>query len=249
MYLGITTPKHNRLSKTRRHVRDLAPSVFGLTFDGAEGVTSYVGFVPGDSVIFDLPIIEKAMVPQKDKAENATKEKDATDNITNAREELKFGLTDIFKQQSQASHGVRAVEHVSTIEQQVAFLFGVDLGTFASSATWYPLAGSPKLEAVDEDVPESPSCLVLVSDQELAIGQAVQMMKWCGVKLCHFPDFNHRDSNDAAMVKPLFRLAIEMIGKCATGPFGQGTWRKSVCEAAGMLLTDTCAMQTYVNRK
>ena len=240
---AVTRTKTKRLAKTRRHVRDMNPETIGLTFDGAEGVTSFIGFIPGASLIFDLPIIEKALLPQKDKPEGTICDREADGEIQRARNELKFGLKDVFKNQGQAAHGVRAIEHVSTIEQQINFLFACDLSTFASNATWYNLAGAPKVEAKDVCVPQSPTCLVLVTDQELAIGQAVQMMKWCGLKVCHFPDFNHRDSNDAGMVKPIFRMVIETIGKCATGPFGQGTWRKSVCEAATMLLSDTRALK------
>ena len=80
--------------------------------------------------------------------------------------------------------------------------------------------------------------LVVVSDQDLVIGQACQVLKWSGIRLASFPDFNHRDSNDAALVPPTFRVIVEVLGKCATGPFGQGFWRKSVIEAGNMLLRD-----------
>ena len=84
---------------------------------------------------------------------------------------------------------------------------------------------------------------MLVTDQDRSVALASGTLRWLGCRLVHHVDFNHRDDNDASVVPNSLQTTLNVLGKCATGPFGQGKWRKYVVESARILSDDESAVR------
>ena len=216
----------------------------GFAFDSAEEITIFIGFECRSGLVWDMPPVEKATLPidlppplQDPASSEAVREPGG------ATLKQKIGKIEVTKT-NKSARGSAATETLCTIEQQVHFLFEEGFKLFAPKTEWFQLAGPPALNRnpgpASKDVPDT---LVLVSDQDRSLALAIGTMRWIGGRVVHHCDFNHRDDNDAKVAPNALKMALNVLGRCATGPFGAGKWRKYVVESASILSADHQAMK------
>ena len=73
----------------------------------------------------------------------------------------------------------------------------------------------------------------------------MQAIRWMGIRVIWHPDHNHRDHNDLNTAGATLRLPIEVLGRCATGPFKTGLWHKALLDAANRLMEDEDMLAEY----
>ena len=224
-----------RLGKVVARARSVRRSSIGFSLDGADNMNVFIAFVPGTNEIWDMPILEKSAIAPTSGAEDVG-EMNAT--ISGAVDSLLSMAADrALAKPVRTKRGLRSLELVHMIDQQYELLFKCNLHACGALNKWMLNAGTPDVDSCASPVRgDSPNMISLVSDQGFDIVFAVQALKWAGVRCVWIPDHNHRDDNDAKASGASVRIPIEMIGKCAVGPFGMGLWHKSVLEVASRLL-------------
>ena len=215
--------------------RDL--SALGLAFDSADNVTLFVAFLPGTCTIWDLPPIEKCTLPigEQEQAEPAGGSARDDDLRGLVAEGLNLRAP---KSTPTSKRGLKSIELLQMIEQQVRMLYKCTFMQFAHQAHWHVATGGPLVTlSPSAPNPDLPRTLVIVTDQGGDIQLTCALLKHIGIRCIPIADHNHRDDNDAKCTTEL-RIAIEMISKCTYGPYHTGVWFKSMNEAAACILAD-----------
>ena len=216
--------------------------------DGWEGITAYVGNNPLSSQVWDMPCIEKATLPPPPTARRI--EDDRSAEGYNAVQSLEERIKHMeAPKPAGKSRGTVSIEFIATIEQQTFLLFNTGLQIFASTQMWPGALGEPQLKASEarSSLSQAPKTLVLCSDQEQSQLLATQAAAWAGLRIVHRYDFNHHDHNDMVKIAPKpLGLVLSILGKCATGPFKNGTWRKVILDTADVLCADEVTLSKYV---
>ena len=233
-----------RLDKILQTVPFLKSTCLGFAFDSAEEITIFVGFESRRGIVWDMPCVGKASMPIDLPSEmQSPPTEEGRAQIGGARLKEKIGKITVPKV-NKSARGSAATETICTIEQQVEFLYDGGLKLFAPKNKWATHAGPPALQKSQETDPQSvPDTLVLVSDQDRSLALATGALRWIGCRVIHHCDFNHRDDNDAKLVPFSLKMALNVLGRCSTGPFGTGKWRKYVVESAVILSADEPALK------
>ena len=225
------------MSKILRYANEHTRASIGFTCDTAENVTVFGAFIPGSNAYLDLPCIPKASLPDTGYIhEPKTK-------VTGSQDESFERLLDpgvnVAKTAVKSKRGYRSIELLRLICQQMKLMFGVSLETFFAKEEWYHKSrmGFYLKSTKPYDEPGL-NIMSLTADQGNDIVMACQLSRHVGLRLVYVPDHNHRDNNDANFTSPSVSLCIELIGKVANGPFGQGAWFSSILETAQLLVED-----------
>ena len=107
--------------------------------------------------------------------------------------------------------GLRSIELLRMIDQQLVLLFGSKLDIFGSKCKWFKNGGFPSITMSSANprviTGARPSVLSLVTDQGADIGLCTQQCQCLGLRFVNFYDSNHRDDNDSvACAPPLLKI-------------------------------------------
>ena len=216
----------------------------GISFDSADEITIFIGFNGQSGAVWDLPCIAKAMMPIELSADcKEEMDESGIELQRGAALKEKIGKIVVPKVNRQA-RGVQSTEIICNIEQQVRLIYGAGYEMFAPQRPWLKHAGVVGMKRAEGGGAAcKPDTLVLVTDQDRPLALATGTLRWLGCRIVHLCDFNHRDDNDANVVPNSLKTTLNVLGKCATGPFGTGKWRKYVVESAHILSADVAALR------
>lgn len=212
-------------------------SCVGLGFDSSENSTIFIGFVPGTNELWDLPPLDKCPLIAAPKVLDA-------DKVANKGAAIDALVQEAVNRKmvgrAKTKRGLKSLECLQMLDQQLDLLFKSSLHHLGATQPWYKGAGDPHVPAsvAPSHNGGAPNMITLVTDQGSDICMAVQAMQWAGCRLMWLMDHNHRDDNDAKTVGASLNLSIEVLGKCAIGPYGMGLWHKAIVESATLLEED-----------
>lgn len=231
-----------RLTKVVSFAQEKAKRAFGMGLDTAEGITAFIGYVPGSNASLDLPCISKAALPDVGTTEPSAKRQGK--KLEGTYDEIVAITAPKAEKRATAVRGYRSIELLRLVCQQLKLVLGKDISEFFATEQWWPKVGKAPLRKVEENLQgHKLNMLSLCSDQGSEILMAVQLSQWLGVRMSLIPDHNHRDNNDSNFAEPSTCMCIELIGKITNGPYGRGAWFKSIQETIAVLEPDeeTCA--------
>ena len=206
-------------------------------------MTIFIGFIPGATLVYDLPPLAKnVIIPANAQVPDTLmdSENGNLDDLLSLERKRKLGGS------VETQRGARSYELLRMLEQQLRFLYKCNFNNLGATQEWFPIFGISNVHM--EPGPTNmhlPRMISLVSDQGSEIVLAIQALKWSGVR-CHWtPDHNHRDDNDIKAAGAPIRMAMDVLSKCAIGPFKLGLWHKAICDAAEKLMNDRGALEEY----
>ena len=107
---------------------------FGLSFDSADNMTIFIGYIPGANLIYDLPPLRPPRLELVRDTVGAPDLDPAT--LEWAEQRLTQGMLFSQANQARARRGVKSRELLTMLEQQLKLLFNASFSQFCSEEEW-----------------------------------------------------------------------------------------------------------------